>query len=162
MAALVTYRIAQTPEDFDTGKQLFEAYAGSLEIDLSFQNFSEELDTIDQQYREPAGGLLLAFFNELPVGCAGVRKLDEETAELKRMYVRDEYRGHKIGVSLLQRALALGAALDYKKLRLDTLEGMTNARKLYSSFGFYEIPSYRFNPHPGAIYMEKDLQNQPI
>jgi putative acetyltransferase len=153
----VTYRIASTLQDFDIGKELFEEYARSLKVDLSFQKFSKELDTIDQQYREPVGVLLLAFCGELPAGCAGVRKLHEGTAELKRMYVRDEYRGYKIGVSLLQRAIESAKDLRYKKLRLDTLENMTKAQQLYRSFGFYEIPSYRFNPLAGTIYMERDL-----
>jgi putative acetyltransferase len=153
----VTYKIADTADDFEIGKQLFEEYAHSLNVDLSFQNFSAELDTIDKQYHGPAGGLLLAFCGEEPAGCAGVRRLEEGVAELKRMYVRDEYRGQKIGVRLLQGAIDLAKGLGYRKLRLDTLKDMTKAQELYRSFGFYEITSYRWNPLEGAIYMEKEL-----
>jgi len=155
---VVTYRIADTDEDFETGKELFKAYARSLNVDLSFQNFSKELDTLNQQYHQPSGGLLLAFCDELPAGCAGVRRLDENVAELKRMYVREEYQGLKIGVALLQRAIDLAKTLGYKNLRLDTLANMTKAQQLYYSFGFYEIQPYRYNPLLGTIYMEKDLE----
>ncbi|MBS1523381.1 MAG: GNAT family N-acetyltransferase [Bacteroidetes bacterium] len=153
----IIYRIANTNEDFETGKNLFEEYANSLNVDLSFQNFSSELDNINQQYCEPAGGLLLAFYEDLPVGCAGIRRLDEDTAELKRMYVKDEYRGLKIGVELLQRSIDLAKTIGYKKLRLDTLANMTKAQQLYHSFGFYGIQPYRYNPLAGTIYMEKNL-----
>ena len=153
----INYRIANTNEDFETGKLLFEEYANSLNVDLSFQNFSKELDAVRQQYNEPAGGLLLAFVGDLPVGCAGIRQLDNDTAELKRMYVKDAYRGLKIGVELLRQSIDLAKALGYKKLRLDTLANMTKAQQLYHSFGFYEIDAYRYNPLAGTIYMEKDL-----
>jgi GNAT superfamily N-acetyltransferase len=157
MEAQIIYQIAETGEDFQIGRKLFEEYAALLQVDLSFQNFSEELASIDQQYHKPSGGLILAFCEGEPAGCAGVRNLAPETAELKRMFVKDKYRGHKIGVSLLQQTIELSKALNYKKLRLDTLENMIRAQALYHSFGFKEIPSYRFNPLAGTIYMEKDL-----
>ena len=153
----VTYRIANTNEDFETGKKLFEEYVNSLNVDLSFQDFSKELDTVSRQYNKPSGGLLLAFVNDLPAGCAGVRRLDKGTAELNRLYIKDEYRGLKIGVALLQRSVDLAKTLGYQKLRLDTLDNMTKAQQLYRSFGFYEIGAYRYNPLAGTIYMEKDL-----
>lgn len=157
MEQRVTYLIAKTDPEFETGKALFQEYAQSLKVDLYFQNFSGELETISQQYNLPAGGLYLAFYDDIPAGCAGVRKLDDETAELKRMFVKDEFRGHKIGVKLLQLAIDLAKQLGYSKLRLDTLEDMVKAQQLYKSFGFYEIPAYRFNPLGGTIYMEKKL-----
>lgn len=153
----VTYRIANTKEDFETGKKLFEEYADSLNVDLSFQDFSKELDTVSQQYNKPSGSLMLVFADDLPAGCAGIRRLDDGTAELKRMYIKDEYRGLKIGVSLLQQSIDLAKTLGYKKIRLDTLANMAKAQQLYKSFGFYEIRAYRYNPLAGTIYMEKDL-----
>lgn len=153
----VVYLIATTEEDFETGKILFTEYAASLGVDLSFQNFETELNTINKQYSKPAGGLLLAFINGVAAACAGVRKLAEETAELKRMYVKPGYRGYRLGAGLLQRSLELAKELGYEKIRLDTLQNMTRAKELYTSFGFYEIPSYRFNPLEGTVYMEKQL-----
>ena len=157
MNKIITYQIAGTLEEFESGKKLFEEYALSLNVDLSFQNFSKELETIQNQYGKPEGALLLACDGEAFVGCSGVRKLDQGTAELKRMYVKDEYRGYHIGINLLQRSLELAKELGYKRIRLDTLENMTKAQQLYSSFGFYEITPYRFNPLSGTIYMEKQL-----
>jgi putative acetyltransferase len=157
MTKTIIYQIANTPHEFENGKKLFEEYALSLNVDLSFQNFSKELETIREQYAEPSGALLLACDGEAYVGCSGVRKFDEETAELKRMYVKNEYRGYQIGINLLQRSIELAKQLGYKKIRLDTLESMAKAQQLYSSFGFYEIPAYRFNPLPGTVYMEKKL-----
>lgn len=157
MNKTITYKIANTSHEFESAKKLFEEYALSLSVDLSFQNFSRELETIQNQYGKPEGALLLACDGDVFVGCSGVRKLDQDTAELKRMYVKNEYRGYHIGINLLQRSIELAKELGYKIIRLDTLENMTKAQQLYSSFGFYEIPSYRFNPLPGTIYMEKQL-----
>ena len=157
MTGNIIYKIAETKSDFEEGKELFREYAKSLGVDLSFQDFEKELKTIDQQYRQPDGGLIVAFKDEQPVGCAGIRKLDGEITELKRMYVKAEYRGFTIGVGLLKCSMKLAAELGYKKIRLDTLKNMTKAQSLYQSFGFFEIPSYRFNPLEGTIYMEKDL-----
>ena len=151
----VTYKIATGTADFALSKKLFTEYAVSLEIDLSFQDFENELAGIDRMYVQPEGGLLLACIEQQAIGCAGIRKIDEETAELKRMYVQPSYRNLHIGADLLDRSLQLAKELGYKKIRLDTLEHMTKAKKLYKSFGFYEIPAYRFNPLEGAVYLEK-------
>lgn len=153
----ITYKVASTPPDFDQAKILFREYADSLGVDLSFQSFENELQIIDQQYNLPTGALLLAYKDDLPAGCAGIRKLDDETAELKRMYVQDRCRGQGIGVHLLEWSLQKAKELGYEKIRLDTLQSMTAAQALYRSFGFYEIEPYRFNPLEGTIYMERKL-----
>jgi putative acetyltransferase len=153
----VLLKIASTNQEFEDGQMLFQEYANSLNIDLGFQNFSDELKTIGQQYNKPNGTLLLAYQDGLPVGCAGIRQLDQDTAELKRMYVQPEYRKYRIGMKLLELAIESAKALNYKFIRLDTLPTMTKAQSLYRSFGFYEIPSYRFNPVDGTVYMEKKL-----
>ena len=157
MTKTITYRVATTPGEFEAGKNLFEEYAESLNVDLSFQGFVHELETIDAQYSAPTGALLLAVDGNTFVGCAGIRLLDGEIAELKRMYVKNKYRGYHIGVTLLQRSVQTAKELGYKKIRLDTLATMDKARQLYNAFGFYEIPQYRFNPLPGTVYMEREL-----
>ena len=157
MKGNISYRLAETGPAFEEAKRLFREYASSLGVDLSFQDFEHELTTIDQQYIRPSGALLLVYDNGNSIGCVGIRKIDLEIAELKRMYVQDGYRGLGIGVELLERALEMARELGYKKIRLDTLQPMEKAQALYRSFGFYEIPSYRFNPLEGAIYMEKQL-----
>ncbi|MEO8412845.1 MAG: GNAT family N-acetyltransferase [Ginsengibacter sp.] len=153
----IEFKIATTSLEFGDAKNLFQLYAASLEIDLSFQNFSDELETIDKQYNKPTGALLLAYINETAVACAGIRQLDVETAELKRMYVQPAYRQHRLGRKLLERIVAIARERHYKRIRLDTLPTMTRAQNLYRSFGFYEVPSYRFNPVSGAVFMEKKL-----
>ena len=151
------YKTARTGNEFEQARMLFKEYADALGVDLSFQDFEKELETIQVQYNKPDGALLLVYANENPVACTAVRRSDDETAELKRMYVRSGYRGYRIGVELLKRSLIIAKELGYKKIRLDTLENMVQAQELYKSFGFYIIPPYRFNPIPGTIYMEKIL-----
>ena len=153
----ISYKIANTIREFENGKDLFQQYANSLNLDLSFQDFTKELETIDKQYNKPRGALLLAYNKKIAAGCVGIRELDIETAELKRMYVQAEYRGHQIGRKFLELSIDIAKELNYTKIRLDTLPGMTQAQNLYRTFGFYEIPSYRFNPIKGTVYMEKKL-----
>lgn len=153
----ITYGFATTAADFEKGKILFEEYVQSIGVDLSFQDFAKELLIIDEQYNHPSGALLLAYAETKAIGCAGIRKLDDATAELKRMYIRGEYRGYGIGVQMLEQSLQKAKELGYKKIRLDTLKTMEKAKALYRSFGFYEIPSYRYNPLEGTVYMEKAL-----
>ncbi|MBO9617127.1 MAG: GNAT family N-acetyltransferase [Dyadobacter sp.] len=148
---------ASSGAHFQDGKALFREYAASLSIDLAFQRFEEELDTVQEQYGPPSGALVLAYADERAVGCAGVRSKGGGIAELKRMYVQPEFRGHQLGKLLLERSVAIARDLGYEKLRLDTLASMTGARRLYESFGFEVIPAYYDNPHADAIYMEKVL-----
>lgn len=153
----VSYKIANTITEFEDGKNLFQHYANSLNIDLSFQDFTTELQTINKQYNKPKGALLLAYNKDIAVGCAGIRELDIDTAELKRMFILTEYRGKEIGKKLLGLSIEIAKELNYNKIRLDTLPSMVHAQHLYRAFGFYEIPSYRFNPVNGTVYMEKKL-----
>jgi len=157
MEQTFVFKTAHTENEFEQARILFKEYADALGVDLSFQDFEKELETMHVQYNKPDGGLLLGYANEKPVACVAVRRSDGETAELKRMYVKSGYRGHRIGVELLKRSLSMAKELGYKKVRLDTLEYMVKAQELYKSFGFYIIPPYRFNPIRGTIFMEKIL-----
>ena len=154
----ILFQIATTKQQFEDGRNLFQQYAASLDIDLDFQDFSSELKAIDEQYNRPKGALLLAYKNHIPVGCVALREFAKDTAELKRMYVQAEYRKYKIGIRLLELIIEIAKKLDYKTIRLDTLPTMSKAQDLYRSFGFSEIPSYRFNPVSGTVFMEKKLQ----
>jgi putative acetyltransferase len=153
----VLFKTATTNKEFENGQHLFQQYANSLDLDLGFQDFSNEIKLINKQYNKPKGALLLVYKNNIAVGCAGIRALDKDTAELKRMYVQPAYRKYKIGARLLELAIEIARDLNYKSIRLDTLLTMTRAQDLYRSFGFYEIPSYRFNPVSGTVFMEKKL-----
>lgn len=154
----IVFKVASDKIDFDNAIVLFKQYASTLEINLEFQNFSDELNTIAVQYNKPKGALILAYSNQVSIGCAAIREFDDTIAELKRMYVRDEFRGLKVGVKLLEKAIEVAKNLSYRKVRLDTLPSMKKAQELYRSFGFYEIPAYRFNPVEGTVYMEKELK----
>ncbi|OFX35262.1 MAG: hypothetical protein A2X08_07425 [Bacteroidetes bacterium GWA2_32_17] len=153
----IIYKTATANQDFEVGKILFQQYSNSLNIDLSFQDFETELKTINKQYNKPKGALLLVYNDIIAIGCAGIRELDKETAELKRMYILPEFRGHKIGQKLLELSFETDKNLNYNKIRLDTLPNMIQAQNLYRSLGFYEIHGYRYNPVIGTVYMEKIL-----
>lgn len=148
---------ANSQDEFKLAKSLFQQYANSLSFNLCFQDFENELNQLSIQYNKPTGALILAYQNETAIGCVGVRYLDKEVAELKRMFVLPEFRKLKIGHRLLEEALNSAKELGYNKIRLDTLQDMVAARALYQKNGFYEITSYRHNPIARAIYMEKVL-----
>lgn len=153
----ITFKKATTPADFENGKQLFRQYIQSLDFALTFQDVDRELEEIAIEYNTPTGALLLACDNAKTIACAGVRKIDDVTAELKRMFVDPAYRGLQLGQQLLQLSLDEAKHLGYRFIRLDTVPRMQAAINLYKAAGFYEIAAYRFNPIPGAIYMEKEL-----
>lgn len=151
------YKIAKSDKDFKIGHKLFKEYVEGLDFSVYFQNFKEELKTIAVQYHKPHGCLILAFYEDVPMGCIGLRKFKHEIAELKRMYVKPLFRGKKIGLGLLELILKEAKAMGYAKIRLDSMRRMEGALKLYKGFGFYEIPAYRFNPLNDVVYLEKDL-----
>jgi GNAT superfamily N-acetyltransferase len=138
-------------------RALFEEYAAGLGVDLSFQGFEEELRTLPGDYAPPRGVLLLAVEAEGPLGCVALRAVDEETAEMKRLYLRPAARGRGLGRQLAEAILAEASRLGYRRVRLDTLPGMESAQSLYLALGFHEIPAYRFNPVPGTRFLERDL-----
>ncbi len=153
----VAFVIAKTSEQFAEGRKLFEEYAASLNFNLCFQGFTEELNQLDQQYNAPTGALIVAYAHTIAVAAVGIRKFEPHKAELKRMYTKPEYRGRKIGQKLLNKAIHLATELGYEQLLLDTLPEMKAAITLYEEAGFIITEPYRFNPFDTAIYMVKDL-----
>lgn len=141
-----------------TVTQLLLEYAESLDIDLSFQNFENELQTLPELYGLPYGGCILAVAEGVPAGCVAFKKLTQETAEMKRLYVRESFRGLGIGKTLVRAVLDCAGERGYAFIRLDTLPQMGKAQQLYSSLGFYDIPSYTYNPIPGTRFMELKLK----
>ena len=154
----ISFKTASSKQDFKLAEKLFKSYEKSLDFKIDFQGFQEELENINKIYAPPAGSIILAFHLDQPVGCIAVRKLEKEIGELKRMYVLPSYRKMNIGSKLLKLILEKSTELNYKKVRLDTLKRMNSAVKLYLSFGFYEIKSYRYNPMEDVLYMEKRIQ----
>lgn len=154
----LAFRIARTTKDFDLTKKLLTQYSDSLYIDLCFQDFDHELETLSIQYRKPDGALFIAYLKRQAIGCVGLRKYDDQNAEIKRMYVKPQYRGRYIGQKLLELILAAAQKLGYKKILLDTLPEMITAQALYRKFGFHETSEYRFNPVAGSVFMAKEIK----
>lgn len=153
----ISFKIAISNQEFEDGKNLFQQYSNTLNLDLCFQDFTNELKTIHIQYNKPKGALLLAYNGKNAVGCVAIRELDSHTAELKRMFVLPEFRKCKIGKKFLELSIDLAREFKYEKIRLDTLPTMIEAQNLYRKFGFYDISPYRFNPINGAVFMGKNL-----
>ena len=159
IATAAAVRITQVvrPGDVARARALFEAYAASLSVDLSFQNFAHELATLPGDYSPPAGRLLLASAGTQAIGVVAVRPLTQDICEMKRLYVTDEARGTGLGQQLVERAITEARAIGYTAMRLDTLPTMTSAIRLYRALGFREIAPYRDNPVAGTLYLEMAL-----
>ena len=152
-------RSCRTIDDYHQARSMFREYADQISTDLCFQNFNEELKIVEQMYSPPAGELLFAEdLSGNKLGCVAIRKVNETTCELKRMYVRPEFRNQGIGKHLLDSALKIAPELGYRKIKLDTLPTMKEAIQIYISRGFSEISSNLLNPVKGTIYMERSLE----
>lgn len=154
---MVEFIQIHTSAEYKAAARLFNEYAMWLNIDLSFQNFEEELKQLPVMYGPPTGAIILAKQENEYVGCIAIRKKEENIAEVKRMYIIPTMQKQGLGQALLDKALSLAKDLNYEKLRLDTLSNMTPAINLYKRNGFYEIPAYYHNPEPNAVYFEKQL-----
>ncbi|MBI5324048.1 MAG: GNAT family N-acetyltransferase [Ignavibacteriae bacterium] len=153
----IDIRKAESIEDMEIVRKLFENYSSELGFDLEFQDFNNELINLPGKYSAPEGCLLLARYSGQISGCVGLRKLDNDTCEMKRLYVKDEFRGISIGKNLALEIILEAKKIGYRKMRLDTLNTMYKAINIYKKIGFYEIKSYRFNPFNNAVFMELKL-----
>jgi ribosomal protein S18 acetylase RimI-like enzyme len=149
---------ASSPTQIGRVRELFLEYAQSLGFSLCFQSFDQELAGLPGDYAPPEGCLLLVEAEGKPAGCAALHKLDDNTCEMKRLYLRPQFRGNGAGRALAERILAEARAIGYKSIRLDTVEPvMKDAVAMYRRLGFKEIAPYRENPIAGALYMELEL-----
>ncbi|MDH3692129.1 MAG: GNAT family N-acetyltransferase [Gammaproteobacteria bacterium] len=148
---------AQSAENWEQAKVLVNEYADSLEFDLDFQDFETEIEVLHKEYGPPAGCFLLAVQDANTVGCVALRRLDRQSCEMKRLYVRSQHRGRGTGHLLAQAIIEVARELGYKRMRLDTVPSMQSAQALYTSLGFGPIDPYRYNPIPGTQFMELEL-----
>jgi len=149
---------ASTPELVEQARALFLEYADSLGFSLCFQSFDQELAELPGKYAPPEGRLLLAFLGGRIAGCVAMRKLEGDICEMKRLYVRQDFRGSGAGRALAQRIIAEAKAAGYRRMRLDTIAGkMDRAIALYRGLGFREIPPYGIHPISGTLFMELTL-----
>ena len=146
---------AATEAEIQMARELFEEYAVGIGISLCFQNFNQELAGLPGKYAEPDGRLLLAYSDDRLAGCIALRKLDSSSCEMKRLFLRNDFRGQGLGRALVQAIIDEAKGIGYERIRLDTLPGrMDSAISLYRRFGFQEIAPYYDNPVEGALFME--------
>ena len=150
-----------TPFEFDELRAILREYAQSIQVDLCFQNFEDEIATLPGEYVEPRGALLMARVNGELVGCCALRPLDNvdypNACEMKRLYVRKAFRKLGIGRQLVEAIMDCARQADYDCVLLDTLSDMESARALYQDLNFEEIPPYYHNPIEGAHYLKVQL-----
>lgn len=147
----------ETPQQIEEVRSLLREYEASLNVSLCFQGFEKELAELPGDYAPPRGRLLLECDGDQLAGCVALRELDEETCEMKRLYLRPEFRGQGAGRRLARSVIQEARTLGYKRMRLDTLAAMREAKALYESLGFKRIEPYYQNPLPGTEFMELEL-----
>src|SRR5215204_3680482 len=154
----VTIRQAKTANDLVAAKEIFREYETWLGLDLCFQGFEDELKNLPGKYSPPAGRLYLAEVDEIVAGCIALRSLEPDICEMKRLFVRENFRGMNIGKLLIERVIKDAGEIGYRAMRLDTFPPKTGkAVRLYESYGFREIVPYYDNPNEGVLFMELEL-----
>ena len=154
----LSFARAERPAQISQARELFLEYAQSLGFSLCFQNFDKELADLPGDYAPPAGRLLLALCEGQLAGCVALHKIDGSICEMKRLYVRPQFRGKRLGGALAQHIISEARQIGYQRMRLDTVEPvMGDAVAMYRKIGFKEIAPYRENPIAGALYMELQL-----
>jgi ribosomal protein S18 acetylase RimI-like enzyme len=171
---------AEFPRDLAAVKSLFHAYAESLDTDLAYQNFADEVSMLPGKYAPAAGGALLLAFGDSQnqgtadatdttclaggqsqklLGCACLRALSESRCELKRLYVVPSARGLGVGKQLLQTMVRIAEESGYIDMVLDTLPSMVVARGMYQAFGFEECDRYYDSPIEGTSFLRLHLRS---
>ena len=149
--------IAETQEDYREARVLLREYEAESEVDLCFQGFEEEVEVLERAYGPPGGRFLILRSGEQIAGCVALEDSGDKTCEMKRLYVRPEFRGKGLGRRCAERIVREAREMGYAAMRLDTLPSMRAAVALYRSMGFREIDPYAENPVEGALFMELGL-----
>lgn len=151
--------VAESQEDIAAARELFLEYARWLGFSLCFQGFDQELAILPGKYASPRGRLLLARCDGGLAGCGALRPWQDSICEMKRLYVRPEFRGRGLGLALAERLIQEAKSIGYDFMRLDTLPSqMADANRMYRGLGFYDIAPYYKNPQPEVSYLELRLR----
>ncbi|MGE4276143.1 MAG: GNAT family N-acetyltransferase [Lawsonibacter sp.] len=149
----------------ETVRALFQEYTDMLHQGdptiaqyLQQQNYKDELIHLQAKYGLPHGRLYLAWLDDQAAGCVALRPMDQGCCELKRLYVRPQFRGHGLGRKLVDQMIADARKIGYSHMLLDTLSFLPNAIALYREMGFYEVERYNDSPMENAVYMRLDLK----
>lgn len=153
---------ATSKDEIESARSLFLEYASFLAFDLGFQGFAEELSGLPGDYAPPSGRLLLAVAEGGAAGCVALRRIGPSICEMKRLFVREQYRGTGTGRKLAEAIIEAAREAGYSRMRLDTVPALGDAIRLYRRLGFREIPGYRYNPIEGATYWELDLERPAL
>ena len=149
---------AQAIEDV---RALFREYGAIPDYCTCFKGFEEEIQSLPGMCAPPAGRLLLAYVDGAAAGCIGLRAMEPGYCEIRRLYVRPEFRGRRLGQPLAEAIIREARNLGHDRLLLDTLPVMKEAITLYESLGFRRIAPYRENPVEGALFMESRISATP-
>ena len=160
IAGKITLTEARTPADIIAVRELFIEYAAWIGFSLAYQNFEQELASLPGKYAGPTGLLLLARIDEAPAGCGAIRQLEPSVCEMKRLFIKPEFRGCGLGRTLAEQLIGDARGMRYSVMRLDTVaEKMIDAVRLYKALGFYEIPAYYPGARDGTLYLELRLDD---
>lgn len=154
---MIDIKPASFPADHDHVVAIFREYVASPSVSLDFQDYEPEFAALPGKYAAPDGRLLLAWKDGAVVGCAALRKVDDRTCEMKRVYIRAAARGHGLGRRLVESIIAQARAAGYVRICLDVLPEFKAAQGIYQSLGFVPAPPVSFNPVPGTQFLGLDL-----
>lgn len=138
-------------------RDIFQEYTESLQVNLDFQQYEDELQGLDKKYAMPQGRIYAAYVQEKLAGCLAFHALSEQACEFKRLYVKPSFRGQKIARQLMDRAICDARKIGYRHVYLDTLASLKPAMDLYEKIGFAQIPPYYANPLPDVRYYKLNL-----
>lgn len=124
---------------------------------LDIQNYDEEINDLEKKYGTPDGRLYLLYYDKELAGCIGLRKIDDENCEMKRLYIREKFRGKNLGNILVKKIITEARSIGYSYMLLDTLPFLKSAIRLYEKYGFYKIERYNNSPMNNSIYMKLNL-----
>jgi len=151
------YEIKLAYDRLDEVRTLFKEYHKMLGVDLCFQDFEDELKTLPGKYAQPDGRLYVITLENKLAGCIGLRRYDETRCEMKRLFVRPQFRGLRLGQILAEKIIQDAKDIGYKEMVLDTLSSLESAVYMYRKMGFEEVEPYYDNPLKDVIYFELKL-----